>query len=111
VDAWLRSILWEAVLPPEPSPGLAQTSSTSFEIHRLKGRLHFDDESVKMIQGVREVFEILDCGDGPAQKTTPADGEGRPRTTVHGEVGKIVLIGRGIQGLPWAGSLHTFLQR
>ncbi|KAI9877254.1 MAG: hypothetical protein M1830_004435, partial [Pleopsidium flavum] len=111
VDAWLRSILWEAVLPQESPTGLVRSPRTSFEIHRLKGRLHFNDGSVKMIQGVREVFEIFDSRDSAAQKTTPADGGGRPRTTVLQETGKIVLIGRGIQAMPWTDSLHASLHR
>ncbi|KKA29620.1 hypothetical protein TD95_000687 [Thielaviopsis punctulata] len=73
IDAWLRSVLWNNKIPN------AHTDS-SFEVHRLKGRVIFADGSVKLIQGVREIFEIIDSeevvsGDSP---------------------GKLVVIGRGL---------------
>ncbi|KAK4165896.1 CobW/HypB/UreG, nucleotide-binding domain-containing protein [Cladorrhinum sp. PSN259] len=54
VDAWLRSLLWENVLP-----GQEDSKGPAFEIHRLKGRLFIDDGSEKMVQGVREIFDIF----------------------------------------------------
>ncbi|KAF2091791.1 vitamin b12 biosynthesis, cobw-like protein [Saccharata proteae CBS 121410] len=94
LDAWLRSVLWESVLPsPQPSSNTASTlaptpSHPSFEIHRTKGRIPLTGNpggSLKLIQGVREVFEILDAPLG----TDGGEGEGKA------EVGKVVLIGRG----------------
>lgn len=52
--------------------------------------------NTKMIQGVREVFEIVDLDrkeEGPQQQQ-----------------GKIVLIGRGVAALPVAESLRFALQ-
>ena len=51
----MRSVLWENELP-----GHSVTNGTPFEIHRLKGRLMLDNGDEKMVQGVREVFEIFD---------------------------------------------------
>jgi G3E family GTPase len=73
VDAWLRSVLWENELPGQSK------KSPHFEIHRLKGRLLLHDGSQKMIQGVRELFEIMD---NPSPETS------------EGVSGKMILIGR-----------------
>ncbi|KAI9817906.1 MAG: hypothetical protein M1832_004526 [Thelocarpon impressellum] len=93
LDAWLRSILWDAVLP-FPSP---QANPPKFEIHRLKGRIPLTNGLLKLIQGVREVFEINDAD----------------RSTVVGESaekgGKIVLIGRNLGGSEWRGSVLAAL--
>ncbi|KAM7188186.1 CobW/HypB/UreG, nucleotide-binding domain containing protein [Rhypophila sp. PSN 637] len=53
VDAWLRSVLWENVLPGHPGP-----QGTPFEIHRLKGRLLLDNGEEKMVQGSCAVQSI-----------------------------------------------------
>ena len=66
-------------------PGEPANSTNPIEIHRLKSRLVFKDGSVKMVQGVREIFEIFD---GQKVETT---GQGISKQ------GKIVLIGRGLQ--------------
>ncbi|KAI9714633.1 MAG: hypothetical protein M1812_006298 [Candelaria pacifica] len=100
LDAWLRSLLWESILPPP----VAQTEQSEirhngFEIHRLKGRIPLSDGSFKMIQGVREVFEIIDT-------------KGQPATNAKTDSlaqGKIILIGRGLGGLPWEASLKNTL--
>lgn len=78
VDGWLRSILWESEVPS------AATGQAQIEIHRLKARLIFEDGAVKLVQGVREIFEIID-----GQKST-SDADATSQT------GKIVLIGRNI---------------
>ncbi|KAF5666205.1 NOT2 family [Fusarium heterosporum] len=65
VDRWLRSILWDNKLPEAKQDG-------DFEIHRSKGRLVFANGEVKMLQGVREVFEI---NDGPSDDETPKEGQ------------------------------------
>ncbi|KAF2673731.1 cobW-domain-containing protein [Microthyrium microscopicum] len=78
LDAWLRKVLWDSVLPGEVDVG-------SFEIHRLKGRISTVDGEVKLLQGVREVFEMFD---GPESEATG-----------KGEVfeGKVILLGRGLK--------------
>lgn len=83
VDEWLRSVLWYHQLPGEEH---------LVEVHRSKGRLVFEDESVKMIQGVREVFEVLDSQDQAGDTN-----------------GKIILIGRHLQGVDFEGSLLRLL--
>ncbi|KAI9678348.1 MAG: hypothetical protein M1817_006294 [Caeruleum heppii] len=134
LDAFLRSILWENHLPlPLTNRSISEaphsklplhlqsnpsqyrqsghppaSSSRSFDIHRLKGRIHLSDGTVKIIQGVREVFEIVDIDhnvDGASSTTnlgTKAAEEGRE--------GKMVLIGRGLRGRDWQGGLMAMLK-
>lgn len=72
VDKWLRSVLWDNKLPGSEKEG-------GFEVHRSKGRIVLQDGTAKMLQGVREVFDLSD---------PPQTGETQP------EQGKIILIGR-----------------
>lgn len=82
VDRWLRSVLWDSKLPGQ--------ESSEFEIHRSKGRLVFDDGKVKMLQGVQEIFELMDAPDGV--KPT--------------ENGKIILIGKHIANVDFERSFR-----
>lgn len=98
LDAWLRELLWECNLSlpggPMSSPNLPRPS-----IHRLKGRILLESGAVKMVQGVRDVFDITDLEKEP---------ENRRKETLDApkeDNGKLVLIGRGLAGLPWEASL------
>lgn len=51
------------------------------EVHRSKGRLLLEDGGVRMLQGVREVFELADFA------------AGEPAESLEG---KMVFIGRGV---------------
>ncbi|POR37551.1 NOT2 family protein, partial [Tolypocladium paradoxum] len=83
VDRWLRSVLWDNKLPRAEGEG-----ESDFEIHRSKGRLVFQNGDVKMLQGVREVFELIEAPGG--QETQPVEG-------------KMVFIGRNVaDGTPSA---------
>ncbi|KAL5594616.1 hypothetical protein BROUX41_001535 [Berkeleyomyces rouxiae] len=75
MDAWLRSVLWEHEIP-------GGTTDPSFEVHRLKGRLVLETGQVKLIQGVREIFEIIETGETVQDVSTA--------------VGKLVIIGRSL---------------
>ncbi|TAQ84400.1 hypothetical protein B7494_g7267 [Chlorociboria aeruginascens] len=86
VDAWLRSLLWDTKLP-NLVPNL-NSSEGGIEIHRLKARLPFTNGDVKIVQGVREIFDILDGK--PERNTT---------TPISDIEGKIVLIGRHMSEL------------
>lgn len=83
VDRWLRSVLWDSKLPGKDEP-------TDFEIHRSKGRLVFDNGEVKMLQGVQEIFELIDAPEG-AQQT---------------QKGKIILIGKHVANVDFEGSFR-----
>lgn len=56
-----------------------------------------------MIQGVRDVFEMVDMDDDDS--STRGQGRGQPQPQAGGGEGKIVLIGRGLAGLPVEESL------
>lgn len=77
LDEWLRSVLWESKLP-----GAADVKG--WEIHRIKGRIRVDNGATKMLQGVREIFELIDAVAG---SQASAEDE---------EKGKIVIIGRNV---------------
>ncbi|KAK5119644.1 hypothetical protein LTR85_007473 [Meristemomyces frigidus] len=82
LDAWLRSVLWSNVLPSHEDAATA-----SWEIHRVKGRLAMRDGTVRMLQGVREIFEIIDNAAVRSDDAQPTQGT---------ENGKIVIIGRNV---------------
>ncbi|KAK2032445.1 CobW/HypB/UreG [Colletotrichum zoysiae] len=88
VDKWLRKILWDRRLPGD--------EATVLEVHRSKGRLIFDNGDVKLIQGVREIFEILDSPD-------------QSREATQAREGKIILIGRHLKGVDFEKSLAGLL--
>ncbi|KAK1993501.1 CobW/HypB/UreG [Colletotrichum falcatum] len=88
VDKWLRKILWDRRLPGD--------EATVLEVHRSKGRLVFDNGGVKLIQGVREIFEILDSPD-------------QSREVAQAQEGKIILIGRHLTGVDFERSLASIL--
>ncbi|KAL8802832.1 MAG: hypothetical protein Q9200_006448 [Gallowayella weberi] len=91
LESWLQSLLWDSVLPHAPG---ANNEPAAFTIHRVKGRIPVTDGRTLMIQGVRDVFEIID-------RSVVEDGSGGQ----SGAEGKIVLIGKGLVGLPFAESL------
>lgn len=62
-----------------------------FEIHRSKGRLVFDNGDVKLLQGVREIFELIDAPEGADVSSTE---------------GKIILIGRGVKDVDFEANLR-----
>jgi G3E family GTPase len=82
LDAWLRALLWEN------KPLSKEDLPATWEIHRIKGRIVFEDGSVKMLQGVREIFELIDA----SSVSSTSDASGRQSAAS----GKIVLIGRNI---------------
>jgi hypothetical protein len=84
LDYWLRSLLWNSELPG--LDGTKDKGTGTLEIHRLKARLLLSDGSVKIVQGVREVFEILEA---------PASSDNSKLSLQ----GKVVVIGRKITGL------------
>lgn len=87
VDKWLRQVLWENELP-------GTDEAQKFEIHRCKGRLIFDNGEIKMLQGVREIFELIDAP--TSDEPTPASG-------------KIIFIGRHVAGVGFEQSFRSLV--
>jgi G3E family GTPase len=79
LDAWLRALLWDNRLLGR------EDVAAAWDIHRIKGRVCFEDGRIKMLQGVREIFDLIDA---PSSKDTTSG--------PSQEVGKIVIIGRNI---------------
>lgn len=108
LESWLRALLWESTLPPsssthpQPHPQALASSPTppNFSIHRLKGRVLTISGGTKMIQGVRDVFEVVDVEDSVGSRQERIGQEGG---------GKLVLIGRGLTTLPVGESLYCAL--
>ena len=94
LDWWLQRVLWDAVLPPANSQVTSEIHD-DFRVHRLKGRIVLDSGAVKMVQGVRETFEISDVHEGKDEEKK--------------STGKLVIIGRHISHLPWRHSLEGCL--
>lgn len=92
LDSWLQALLWEGLFLAHPDasagerdPASKPASADRTDIHRIKGRLPTVDGKTKMLQGVREVFELLDGAD--------VAGTGDDQIE---QQGKIVVIGRNI---------------
>jgi len=66
-------------------------------IHRLKGRVIREDGSVMLIQGVREVYEIFNASERGVEVV---------RDNLSG---KVVLIGRKLDGVNIDESLRWFV--
>lgn len=96
LDDWLRHLLWQSLelAHPDAAVGTGQRGTRArSDIHRVKGRLVMHDGTTKLLQGVREVFEIIDGR---------TDGQGERRAS-----GKVILIGRNID----AGTLQQSLTK
>ncbi|KAI4123063.1 MAG: hypothetical protein LQ338_005459 [Usnochroma carphineum] len=100
LESWLRSVLWESVLPPSEGVGV---EAGAFTVHRTKGQIPVSDGRVLMIQGVRDVFEIID-------KSVPGDVHHDMADGNSNVQGKIVLIGKLLRGLPFQESLLVSLK-
>lgn len=97
LDEWLRGVLWEASLPGEG----AKEEGEVFSVHRLKGRLVLDSGEVKMVQGVRDVFEIFDHREREEKEEGGGDQTFRE--------GKLVVIGRHLDKKGFERSLQHAL--
>lgn len=97
LDQWFRTLLWCSKVPganadddedvPDDAP--------KFEIYRAKARLPMRNGAVKVLQGVRDVFEIKDSEERAAD-----DKE-------SGEETKVVIIGRDLGPLDLEASYRS----
>lgn len=75
LDQWIQTALWEGVVDVEGE-------KHAVEIIRCKGLYSLDGGSKFVLQGVRELYDII-----------PHNGE-----EAEGQDGKLVFIGRGLDG-------------
>ncbi|KAH0301685.1 cobW-domain-containing protein, partial [Aureobasidium melanogenum] len=89
LDTFLRNILWTRffISHPEAEGVSVESAGSGPEIHRTKGRLVMQEGGVKLLQGVREVFEFIDAADVSTSGTSGSTDRGN---------GKIVFIGRNL---------------
>jgi len=73
LDAWLRSVLWDARLPPP------HNDMEGIEVLRSKGLIRLTDGRRLVLQGVKSMYEL--------EETAPGGMD---------EEGKLVFIGRGL---------------
>lgn len=95
LDAWLRNVLWELTLPSNENKS---QDNSNFEVLRAKGRLICEGGGVKTLQAVRDVFNI-------SEREDEEHGSGAER------VGKVVLIGRGLNYERFLQSLQDSLEQ
>ena len=102
-ESWLQKVLWEATLslPEKQGP---QPAAAELSIHRVKGRIILTSGFIKMVQGVRDVFEVTELAQ--PTKREPCSFESRLRD----RAGKLVLIGKGLLDLPWEASMMHSIQ-
>lgn len=74
-ESWVQQILWENEL-----------EGSQIEVHRLKGRFILEDGSAKILQGVREAYEIVDMREEP-----------EPELLETKYPSKLVFIGKHLQ--------------
>ena len=84
LEIWLRSLLWEKTLPSPILHPKSDSRDLIFEIHRTKGLFVVAKASWRVVQGVRDVFEIQEI----EHSSSPDDG--------NQNAGKIIFIGRGL---------------
>lgn len=96
IEEWLRSVLWESSIPFRNAVTTnSQNVTEEFDIHRIKAKLILSNNEVKIVQGVRDIFEIVDAPLNP--NYSPVDSDEK--------TSKIVMIGRGIDRFPFEQSL------
>lgn len=101
LDAWLRSLLWDSRLLNQVSGNDKNSAdSENLAIHRMKARVLMSDGTVKIVQGVREVFEIVAA---PTQPNSILESASKSQ-------GKIVLIGRNLSNYDFEASLLNTIE-
>lgn len=79
-DEWIRTVLWESHLPED------QPEKGSLEVLRCKGMFTEEGGRLYVLQGVRSMYEMTEVEKGGQEEV------GLP------DMGKLVLIGKGLDG-------------
>lgn len=87
-DVWIRTILWEGRLPNSQIAGeseISATSENSIQVLRCKGLIVLASGEQHVLQGVRNMYEII-----------PIEDDDGATTVEFPAAGKVVLIGKGL---------------
>ena len=97
LDQWFRTLLWCSKVPGSDPNGDEDVpdDDPKFEIYRAKARLPLTDGTVKVLQGVRDVFEIKDS------EELAEEGKEIEQHT------KVVIIGRDLGSLELEASYRS----
>ena len=82
LESWLQLVLWE------------DGQEKPYEVHRTKGYIPVNDGTARVIQGVREIFDMIEV-----ERRSNVDGSA--------DEGKVVFIGRNLESLPSATALPS----
>ncbi|TFY69538.1 hypothetical protein EVJ58_g333 [Rhodofomes roseus] len=80
LDEWIRSVLWERQVPGEPSAD----GASGLMVLRCKGMFKTTAGGTYVLQGVRNLYDIMQVNEGEEADTGVPD------------MGKVVLIGKGL---------------
>ena len=83
LHAWLETILWE-------SDDRQVGQDRKYEVHRTKGLIPLNDGTVRVVQGVREIFEIIEPPHTDSSTSAKSHQGDSPVD------GKLVFIGRNL---------------
>lgn len=88
LNAFLESVLWENKLPRNAEvPGTRLADQQPISIVRTKGYIVLEDGREYVLQGVTDIFEVSEINHGADSSTAPPT------------AGKVVFIGRGLEGV------------
>ncbi|KAI8052470.1 CobW/HypB/UreG, nucleotide-binding domain-containing protein [Syncephalis plumigaleata] len=105
LERWMQTLLWEKYVPLSSEEMLNERSSSSttttttctLDVLRLKGAFHLVDDPIDrlhVIQGVQELYEVRTITTEPAMMLAAVSAN--QNTIANMNVGKLVLIGRGL---------------
>ncbi|KAG9775415.1 cobW-domain-containing protein, partial [Aureobasidium melanogenum] len=90
---WLETVLWEA-------EDRQEGQTRKYEIHRTKGLIPITDGTVRIVQGVREIFEIIEPPPAADSDTSHSENDDdvtqQQQQQQQQQQGKVVFIGRNL---------------
>ncbi|RKP22778.1 hypothetical protein SYNPS1DRAFT_25347 [Syncephalis pseudoplumigaleata] len=110
LERWMQTLLWEKCLPGADQAA-HDRPTTALDILRLKGAFHRvtdPADQLHVIQGVQELYEVRAVTTEPSMVAAAVAADQAALSTLN--VGKLVLIGRGLDREQLARSLCTSVE-